>query len=330
MPALKRCPEWKVVGACDPLRERREWMRRQLEHVSLYESFAGLAEGCRPHAALVATPPNTHREIVVRALETGIHVLVEKPMALTAAEAEEMWQTSLRVGKRIGVGFSRRFKRSYQELRQRLASLPSSDLRLIRFDLVGNAEAWQPVTDFLGDDGRGGGALDDLASHQLDLLPWLVGQRVRRLRARRQSPTEHRWQRFAYELEFENGLTALCSVGHAPGREENLQVELRDHQLIVDADRVLELRRNSAAWTRAYCRLRRLYERMMGRQRATEDAMTPFARQLQSFAAAVRNGGQLVEVADASRGVDTVRLVEACRRSMRSSGSWVCVESSSA
>ena len=329
LPALQRCSEWNVIGACDPLGERREWMRRQLEDVRLFESVADLLDDCRPHAALVATPPSTHCEIVVRALEMGIDVLVEKPMALSAADAEKMWQVSRRVGKRVAVGFSRRFKRTYRELRRRLALVPPGDLQSIRFDLAGNAEAWQDMAGFLGDDDRGGGALDDLGSHQLDLLPWLVGQRVRRMRARRESGSDQRWQRIAFELEFESGLTALCSVEHGPRREEHLRIELRDRQLVAHQGRLLELRRHSAAWMRTYGRLRRFYDRVIGRPRP-EETLVQFVRQLQSFAVAARSADGPVDVADARSGIDTVRLVETCRRSMRSSGSWVTVESSSA
>src|SRR4029077_13334567 len=103
-----------------------------------------------------------HCEAAVRALEMGMHVLVEKPMTLTATEADRMWRTSLRMRKRLAVGFSRRFKRCYVELRERLSSLHPGEIQRVRFDLIGNAAAWNPVTDFLGDDESGGGVLDDL------------------------------------------------------------------------------------------------------------------------------------------------------------------------
>jgi len=326
MPALRRCPDWSVVGACDPLAERRRWMRGQLQDVPLFESVGDLLDGCRPDAALVATPPSTHCEVVVRALEMGSAVLVEKPMALSAADAETMRLTAQRVGKPLAVGFSRRCTRLYLELRRQLALVPASDLRVIRSDLAGDAAAWQDVAGFLGDDRRGGGALDDLASHQLDLLPWLLGQRVRRVRAWPGSPIGTGWQRIAYELEFDSGLVAFCSVAHGPGKER-LQIELRDRHLVARGGRLFELRRHPGAWARAY--LRRVCDRAIGRRRATEDAVTPFVRQLRSFAAAAGSDDPRVDIADATSGVDAVRLVEACRRSLRSGGPWIGLESSS-
>ncbi len=326
VPALQRTPEWKVVGACDPLRERREWMRGRLANVPVFESFVDLVEGCRPDAALVATPPHTQSAVVVVALEMGLHVLVEKPMTLTAAEADGMWATARRAGKRLGIGFSRRFKRSYLALRERLALLQPGEVQVIRFNLVGNAEAWKPVTDFLGDEQRGGGVLDDMASHQLDLLPWLVRQRISRVRARGHSVGKERVEQIACELEFENGLSALCNVGHGARRDETLQVELRDRQLVVSADQLFECGRWSAGSTRAYCRLRSLCERALGRQPAPEDGVTPFAKQLRAFATAAGNMDGHADMADGSSGVGTVRVVEACRESLRSGGSWIAME----
>ena len=346
LPALARTPQWNLVSACDPLAERREWMARQLGRPAVFETLSELVDASHPDAALVATPPSAHREAVVPALEAGIDVLVEKPMALSAVDANQMWQTSLRTQTRLAVGFSRRFQRSYLELRERLALLAPRDVELIRFDLAGNAAAWKPVTDFLGDDRRGGGPLDDLAPHQLDFLPWLVRQRVTRVRARRPAVTEAHSERIEFALEFETGLIAECRVGHGPRREESLRILLRDRQLILDGDRLFELRRRSAAWTRAYLRVRRLRDRLTGQRQAAEDGVTPFARQLCSFAQFCQSSGEGEApsesrangsaglslgpdaIADGMSGLHTVRVVEACRESLRSGSSWASVQSS--
>ena len=324
VPALRRTPEWNVVGACDPLRVRLDWIRTQFDHASVFATLDDLADGCGADAALVATPPCTHREVVVRALESGLHVLVEKPMALSATEAEAMWQASLRTRNYLAVGFSRRFKRCYAELRQRLAGLGPGEIRRVRFDLVGNAAAWRPVTGFIGSDERGGGVLDDMASHQLDLLPWLLRRRVSRIRVRGEERSQQA-DTIAYEVEFDDGVTAVCTAGHGMPKDETLRVELRDHQLIVSADRLLTLRFRSAAAARAHCRVRRLADRLLRRHGQTDDDVTVFARQLHAFATLVRSNGA-TDVADASSGVSTVRCVEACRDSIRSRGGWIAVE----
>jgi predicted dehydrogenase len=329
VPALARTPEWNLVGACDPRIDRREWIRRRFARIHVAESITGLLEGCRPDAVLVATPPSTHCAMVLRALETGVHVLVEKPMALTAPEADLMCAMSLRVRKRLGVGFSRRFRRTYLELRERLAPLPPREVQWMRFDLVGNAAAWKTVVDFLGDDRRGGGVLDDLASHQMDLLPWLVRARVSRVRARPRSADEASSKSIVYELEFEDGLSALCRAGHDRKRDDMLQVELRDRRLVAHADRIFELRRRSAAWSRVYCHLARLADRLVRRQTTAEDEVAPYAKQLRSFAAAVRNEDGFGDMADGADGARVVRMVAACRQSLRSGGVWVLLESSS-
>jgi predicted dehydrogenase len=348
LPALARTPEWSPVAACDPLAERREWMAHQLDRIAVFGTLSELTGACHPDAALVATPPGAHCEAVVQALEAGMHVLVEKPMALSAADANRMWQTSLRTRRRLAVGFSRRFQRGHRELRERFALLASREVESIRFDLAGNAAAWKAVTGFLGDDRRGGGPLDDMAPHQLDCLLSLVRQHVTRVRARRAAVTEAHAERIEFTLEFESGLIAECSVGHGMRRQESLHLLLRDRQLVLDADRVFELRRRSAAWTRVDLRVRRLRERLAGRRPAAEDEVTPFARQLCSFARFCHSAGEgdgpsesrvsdaaggdacsrgLEVIADGMSGLHAVRIVAACRESLRSGGSWSSVES---
>lgn len=325
LPAVKRSPAWNVVAACDPREERREWMRAQLGRIPVFDSFTALADACCPHAVLVATPPGTHSELVVQALDFGMHVLVEKPMALTAADADRMRAASLRAGRFLGVGFSRRFKHGYLDLRQRLALLQPARVQSVRFALFGNAERWNAVAGFLGDDRSGGGVLDDMASHQLDLLPWLLNEHVRRVSAVRYANAGKWSERVAYELEFESGLSASCSVGYAAKKTETLRVELRDRQLVAYRDRLFELRRRPAAGTWTSCRLRILFERVMGREPSSEDGVTPFVRQLNAFAAATRDPQGRCDVADAAAAGHTVRATAACRMSAGSGGAWISV-----
>ena len=67
---------------------------------------AGAAE-----AALIATPPATHADLAGRCLAAGWHVLVEKPMAASHADAARIVRAAERAGRSVAVGFNRRFRR---------------------------------------------------------------------------------------------------------------------------------------------------------------------------------------------------------------------------
>jgi predicted dehydrogenase len=94
-------PGWNCVGAFDPDRPRLEAVCREFGA----EPLPGLDEAvARADAVVVASPTVTHREVAERFLLAGRHVMVEKPIAVTVAEAREMVALAARQGVVLGVG----------------------------------------------------------------------------------------------------------------------------------------------------------------------------------------------------------------------------------
>ncbi|MDQ3942303.1 MAG: Gfo/Idh/MocA family oxidoreductase [Actinomycetota bacterium] len=125
----------------------------------------------------VATPGNTHREIVPAALEAGKHVVCEKPLANTLAEAREMLEAAKRAGTVNMVCFNYRRAPAVQ-----LAK------KLLEEGRLGEIRHWRAVylQDFIMDpsfpliwrlrkDVAGSGALGDISAHSVDLAHFLVG-----------------------------------------------------------------------------------------------------------------------------------------------------------
>src|SRR5947209_2363863 len=83
------CPLTEVVAACDANPARLEAVARTHGHVKLVGSLDQLLE-LRPDAVAIATPVSTHFGLAQRCLEAGLHVLVEKPLAATVAEARQL------------------------------------------------------------------------------------------------------------------------------------------------------------------------------------------------------------------------------------------------
>ena len=124
-------------------------------------------------AAIIATPPFHHAPCAKLLMQRGIHVLVEKPMATSYADAEAMVRTAQEHGVVLAVGF---FRRLLPSLRMLKALVDSEWLgRPIRFDGQGGGMyAWGAAT--LGNmrkDWAGGGVLIDYGSHLLDMLHFL-------------------------------------------------------------------------------------------------------------------------------------------------------------
>ena len=115
-----------------------------------------------------------HCEITCAALEAGKHVLVEKPMAVTGADARLMVETARRTGKKLSVGFQYRLRKESQFLRKavdegRLGEIYAAKAHAVRRKGV---PIWGVFTD---KSKQGGGPLIDLGGHAIDLALWYMG-----------------------------------------------------------------------------------------------------------------------------------------------------------
>lgn len=87
---LYELPEAELVAVCDSRREALNALRRRLPGVHRTTKFDELLQEPSIEAIVIATPVSSHYELAMRALEAGKHVVVEKPLAASAAEAEEL------------------------------------------------------------------------------------------------------------------------------------------------------------------------------------------------------------------------------------------------
>ncbi|MGP3535967.1 Gfo/Idh/MocA family protein [Microbacterium sp. RD1] len=131
----------------------------------------------------IVTPGDTHAEIAVAALAAGKHVLCEKPLANTVAEAEEMAAAAERaasVGVRAMVGFTYRRVPAATFARDLVAAGRIGDIRQVRAEYLQDwlTDAEAPLTWRLKKDLAGSGALGDIGAHAVDLTEYITGQRV--------------------------------------------------------------------------------------------------------------------------------------------------------
>ena len=163
----------------------------------------------------VATPPSSHLEYVRAAAAAGKHVLVEKPMAMNAAEGREMVAACAAAGVELFVAYYRRFQPHVLRMRALLAEGAIGRPIQGRFDIAGASSARRLAAgrrEWRDDPAiSGGGAFIDMGSHRIDLMVWLLGpvataQGV----AARFHPDLEVEQTAAAVMQMESG--ALCSV----------------------------------------------------------------------------------------------------------------------
>ena len=131
----------------------------------------------------VCTPGDSHAEISIAALEAGKHVLCEKPLANSVAEAESMAAAATRAqarGIRSMVGFNYRRVPALALARQLVASGRVGEIRHVRASYLQDwlADPAFPLTWRLQKEHAGSGALGDLGAHVVDLAQYLTGQLI--------------------------------------------------------------------------------------------------------------------------------------------------------
>ena len=128
--------------------------------------------GATAEAAVVALPHHLHRAVSCELMKKGLHVLCEKPMATTKADAEEMVRCAAENNVQLGIGNVRRFYWVNQRIKELISSKTLGNL--VSFHIQeGFAHYWPTTTGFYFDKKRsGGGVLMDIGAHVLDLLMW--------------------------------------------------------------------------------------------------------------------------------------------------------------
>lgn len=132
-------------------------------------------------AVSISTPPFLHYEMAKKALQAGKHVLLEKPMTLSADEARELYHLASANGVVAVMDFEFRFIPAWQLFAEYLAEGYVGQKRLIKIDwLVSSRADAQRAWNWYAQKDKGGGALGAVGSHAFDYISWLFGS-VRRL-----------------------------------------------------------------------------------------------------------------------------------------------------
>lgn len=144
LPALAALGDrFAVVAVADPSARARAAVARQAG-AQAYAWHEALLDEAALDAVLVASPNGTHARAVLDALAAGLHVLVEKPLCLTAADAERIVALAAARGRVVQVGYMKRYDPDYEALREQL---PARSLRLIATTTVDNGigERYRPA-----------------------------------------------------------------------------------------------------------------------------------------------------------------------------------------
>ena len=141
-------------------------------NVRKYEDAFAAVRDAGAEAVDICLPTNLHARVAIEALRAGKHVLVEKPMALTGAEADQMIEEAGRAGRMLMVAQVLRFFPAYVALRE---AIRSGKLGAVRSALLRRRCAAPAWSVWLGNASLSGGGVFDLLIHDIDMCLHLFG-----------------------------------------------------------------------------------------------------------------------------------------------------------
>ena len=284
----------------------------RLPGVEHYRDYHAMFASGRIDAVLVAAPTMLHREAGELACRRGLHLLMEKPLANSIADAQALVDCE-RQGQVFAVMLNQRTHPAYRRIHDLVAGGELGDLRRVSWTMTHwyRPEVYFRVSEWRGTwPGEGGGLLVNQCIHNLDVLQWVLGMPATtwaRAGFGKYHDIEVEDEVTAY-LEFDGGATGVvvASTGEAPGINQ-LDIVCDRGTLRYDGN---ELRiERSDRGVADHCRASR---DMFGMPRyeteilAFEDDVNQHAVVLQSFVDAIVGGAPLL--APARAGLNSLEL----------------------
>lgn len=315
---LDALPGVELVAVADPSSDRRAHMAEGFPRARVLADHRALLD-LGLDAVAIATPVATHAALATEALAAGCHVLVEKPLAASSAEARGLVAAAAAAGRVLMVGHTFAYHPAVAYIRDRIAEGHLG--RLYYIDAVrANLGIVQPDVHVVW----------DLAPHDLTILELLAGGPPRAVRAHgvahvRPDAPDVAWLTLAYP----DGITAGVHLSWlAPSKTRQLTVVGDRRMLVFDDTQTLDKVRifdrgiEAPPHTDSYGEFQLSYR--YGDVFAPRlDGTEPLRRECAHFVACVRDG--TTPATDGCAGLRVVEVLEAVDRSLASGGNWAPV-----
>lgn len=172
--SIQQVPDAQLVAVAD-IKPQRATTFGQEYHAADYVDYHQLLEREEIDAISVCVPSGLHAQVAIDAMTAGKHVLVEKPIAITLADADRMIDVSKATGRTLGVVLQNRYNQPMQALRHAYDAG-----KLGKLYLGSVCVRWYRPQSYYEDGWHGtwamdGGALMNQSIHHIDALQWLMG-----------------------------------------------------------------------------------------------------------------------------------------------------------
>lgn len=332
LPAFKACEGARVVAIASAHLENAERAAREFDIEHFTDDWREVVARDDVDLVSIVTPPSTHLEMTLAALDAGKAVLCEKPMAMNAVETDAMRRRANETGRLALIDHELRFLNSRRRMRELLLSGEIGNVfhakLLYRADARADAtRAW----DWWSDKDAGGGALGAIGSHAVDAFRWLLGAEVSQVYASLATHVRERPDRKTGELrnvttddeanlllDFTDGeltrattAAASLSVVESGRVEHRLEIFGSTGALMLEGDKLWRSRTGEGQWQPVDVEREDLAMGMSDNEWSR--GFTIFSRELIK---ALREGRQTIEgAADFDDGHRTQLVLDAAQRS---------------
>jgi predicted dehydrogenase len=174
--AIAQEPRVRLAAVADVDAARLARVADKFGASARYGSWDALLEDAAVEAVILPLPHHLHEAAAVAALEAGRHVLVEKPIANSVAEADRMIAAAERAGRVLMVGHMKRFNRSVVAMKRAVERGAIGEPFTFETAYYGPREIMPSIPWVMTKAGGGGGPLVGFGTHHVDVLRWLFGE----------------------------------------------------------------------------------------------------------------------------------------------------------
>ena len=215
---------FEVAAVCDvdtdhifDLYDRMGFTPEQAGAIARYADWNAMLDAERPELVSIALPSGLHAQCAMDVVKRGIHVIVEKPIALSLPDADALIALAKKTGAKVSACHQNRFNLAVQEMRRQLEDGSFGTLSNAAVTVRwGRDKSYYASADWRGTWAMDGGALMNQSIHGIDLLRWMCGGKPRRVYGvtrRQYHPYIQAEDVGIAVLEFENGVIATLEGG---------------------------------------------------------------------------------------------------------------------
>jgi predicted dehydrogenase len=169
----------RLAAYCDVDENALKRCARLAPRAKAFTDYRQMLKEVKLDGVVIATPHYSHAEIAVYCIKNGVNTLVEKPLAVTAAQAEEVESAAVgNANVKVGVSFNQRSNKNYIRLKKIIESGELGGVQRVDFTITDwyRSQAYYDQGGWRASFGKeGGGCLINQCVHQLDVLLWLLG-----------------------------------------------------------------------------------------------------------------------------------------------------------